>query len=77
MRGEEIMTVPLDGYFETMAFHSLSEDMKYHDADVSRQVFFDSKWTVDEKYADDKANDMHENVVAELIKKLENNLITS
>ena len=58
-------------YYETMAFHALREQDRYWDADVSRQVSFDSNWAIDNLDADDKANDMHEAVVDELTKKLE------
>src|SRR5574343_1056270 len=57
-------------YFETMAFHAHRDDDRYWDADVSRQIFFDSPWAICEIDADDKANDMHDNVVFEIIDKL-------
>jgi hypothetical protein len=57
-------------YFETMAFHAHRVDDRYWDADVSRQIFFDSPWAIGEIDADDKANDMHDNVVFEIIDKL-------
>jgi len=34
-------------------------------------VAFDSPWSIDEVDADDKANDMHEAVVVELMEKME------
>lgn len=58
-------------YFETMAFHACKNDARYHDADVERIVQFDSPWCIVEVNADDKANDMHERVVDEIIKRLE------
>lgn len=58
-------------FFETMAFHALRDDTRYHDADVTRQICFESEWAISETDADDKANDMHEAVVAELTAKLE------
>jgi hypothetical protein len=63
-------------YFETMAFHSESDDTRYYDADVTRQISFDSPWAISEIDADDKANDMHEAVVAEITEKLSKGLIT-
>lgn len=63
-------TVGLDRYYETMAFHSRADDARYHDADVSRQISFDSPWAIDEIDADDRANDMHEQVVAEISRRL-------
>ncbi len=62
--------IGIDRYFETMAFHANPKDTRYHDADVTRQVHFDSPWCIDEADADDKANEMHEMVVAELTQKL-------
>ena len=59
--------VGCDRYFETMAFHVDKEDTRYHDINVDREIFgFDSKWSIDEIDADDKANDMHEAVVKEI-----------
>lgn len=64
-------TVGVGRYFETMAFHA-DEDKRYFDADISKQVYFDSDWAIAELDADDKANEMHEAVVAEISTKLEN-----
>lgn len=57
-------------HFETMAFHADKNDTRYYDADVSKQVYFDSEWAIAEQDADDKANEMHEAVVLEIINKL-------
>lgn len=62
--------IGLDRYFETMAFHA-DKNKRYFDADVSKQVYFDSDWAISEIDADDKANEMHESVVAEISTKLE------
>ena len=64
-------TVGVGRYFETMAFHAQKYDKRYFDADLRKQVFFDSDWAIDEIDADDKANEMHEAVVAEISTKLE------
>lgn len=63
------LTIGCGRHFETMAFHA-KNDGRYWDADVSRQIPFDSEWAIAELDADDKANDMHEAVVAELTEKL-------
>jgi len=63
-------TIGHNRYYETMAFHSKEEDIRYHDADVSRNVSFDSPWTISEIDADDLANEMHEAVVTELTSRL-------
>ena len=60
-------TVGHDRYFETMAFHAKVDDERYNDADVNRQVDFNSTWSISEIDADDKANDMHEAAVSEIM----------
>lgn len=73
----ELDTVGLGRYYETMAFFSDESDTRYHDIDVSRRISFDSEWAIAEQDADDKANDMHEAVVAELSRKLEERSLTT
>ena len=72
----KLETVGLGRYYETMAFFSKDDDERYHDADVSKQISFDSDWAISEKDADDKANEMHDMVVEELSRKIENNSLT-
>ena len=62
--------IGLGRYYETMAFHADPEDTRYHDADVRRQVDFNSPWAIGKIDADDEANRMHEAVVAEIANKL-------
>jgi hypothetical protein len=57
-------------FFETMAFHADQNDTRYYDADVSRQVRFESQWQIAEMDADDKANQMHDTVVREIAHRL-------
>lgn len=57
-------------YYETMAFHAERVADRYWDADVARQVYFESEWAIAEIDADDKANDMHEAVVVEIAERL-------
>lgn len=61
--------VGLNRHFETMAFHA-KWDGRYWDADVHREVEFDSPWAIEEVDADDRANDMHEAVVEEITGRL-------
>ena len=68
--GLEIEMIGDDRHYETMAFHA-KYDGRYWDADVSRQVFFDSPCVIADWNADDVANDMHEKAVAEISGKLE------
>lgn len=57
-------------YYETMAFHSNTSDSRYHDANVTKEISFSSPWSITEGDADDKANDMHEQVVREITEGL-------
>ena len=57
-------------YYETMAFHVDVGDMEFSDADVGRPIWFDSPDGIHDKYADNEANAMHEDVVAEITKRL-------
>jgi hypothetical protein len=57
-------------YYETMAFHSKNDDARYNDADVTKQISFNSKWSLDFLDADDFANKMHEDVVTEISNEL-------
>jgi len=54
-----------DRYFETMAFHANSDE-RFRDPDTSRQVRFGAPWRIVEIDADDRANEMHEAVCAEI-----------
>lgn len=54
-----------------MAFHS-NNDPRYYDADVTKQISFDSQWAINEVDADDQANEMHETVVTEIMTRIEN-----
>ena len=72
VQNDKVEEIGLDRYYETMAFHSNQNDTRYYDADVEKQISFDSQWAISERDADDKANDMHEVVVGELTQKLIN-----
>lgn len=58
-------------YYETMAFEAQKNGV-YWDANVERQIDFDSNWAVNECNfnSDQKANEMHDKVVEELIEKI-------
>jgi hypothetical protein len=55
-----------------MVFHA-KNDGTYWDADVTQEVYFNSNYAIShrEVHADAEANDMHEAVVAEITKRLE------
>jgi len=65
--------IGMDHYYETKAFHAQEQD-GYYDIDVSQEIYFDSNCQINDIYveSDLDANDMHEIVVAEITKKLEN-----
>jgi hypothetical protein len=66
----EFETIGNNHYFETVAFHVDKDDTKYYDADIKRQIYFTSPWKIKELDADDRANDMHENVCSEIEQRL-------
>jgi ATP-dependent RNA circularization protein (DNA/RNA ligase family) len=67
----KIIQIGCNRHFETMAFHA-KWDGRYFDADVQRQIYFKSDWAIADQDADDRANDMHEAVISELICRMEN-----
>lgn len=64
-------TIGLRRYYETMAFEAQKNGI-YWDANVENDIDFDSNWALDECNfnSDQKANEMHDKVVEELIKKI-------
>lgn len=70
-------TVGLNRYYETMAFEAKpitnqKGNIIYYDADFTKEIYFDSKWAISDcNFETDKqANEMHDKVVEELIKKI-------
>lgn len=70
-------TIGHNRYYETMAFEAKpvkdnGGNIIYCDVNVSRIIDFDSDWAIDHiDFTTDKlANEMHENVVSELIEKI-------
>lgn len=65
-------TIGYQRHYETMVFHA-EFDGNYWDADVSREVEFEGEWAIEgvEADTDNRANAMHEAVVAEISKRLE------
>lgn len=68
-------------YYETMAFMAMREG-EYWEADIERQLSFDSEWAIDEEaleregdHIDNFANEMHERVVAEINEKMSSGVI--
>lgn len=69
--GGKIDTIGHNRYFETMAFEA-KEKNGYWECDVEKQIEFLSPWEIDHAgyLADREANEMHEQVVEELSKKI-------
>lgn len=72
----KIETIGHNRYYETMAFKA-EFDNPYYEVNVSEQIYFDSEWAICGNDAselpndvDNKADEMHEAVVAELTEKL-------
>ena len=70
-------TIGFNRYYETMAFEAqeVKDDdgnVIYYDINVSKMIDFDSDWAIDHiDFTTDKlANEMHENVVNELIEAI-------
>lgn len=61
-----------DRHFETMAFLAKEND-KYNDADISKEIVFDSNWSLPRLDMELEAEDMHEAVVKEISERLINN----
>jgi hypothetical protein len=70
---ESIQELGSRRYYERMAFLSSSEDTKYWDANVQKEVFFDSDWSLGKIDDDNLVDQMHEEVVKEFWHKLESN----
>lgn len=66
-----LATIGVRRYYETMAFHA-SYDEGYLEADVSKQIQFESPWSIGEieQLSDLHADEMHERVVDELSKRM-------
>jgi len=72
LNGDSFEKIGSGRYYETMAFHTNKEDTRYHDIDVEKQISFESEWAINEIDADDKANEMHDNVVREIVDEIKN-----
>ena len=70
MRDHRLEEIAPDRYYETVAFFA-KWDGTYWDADVSREVRFDSMRSIGEDGNDNDANDMHEHVVEEIAGRME------
>lgn len=63
-------TIGYNQYYETRAFRAQLIQGKYWDADVQKEVNFQSPWSIDIIDAENEANSMHETVVDEITNNL-------
>ena len=70
-RTNMIEKIGCDRYYETMAFEAKLVNGKYWDADVSKEVYICSKWAINKTDMDNEANEMHEKIVNEIQKRME------
>lgn len=73
----EYDTVGCGRYYETMAFEAKQEKGVYWDIDVEKPIDFESEWALTSLTyeSDQRANDMHERVVEELIQKIQKDCV--
>ncbi len=66
----KVMEIGYERYYETMTF-AAKKDGAYWEADVSNQLDINGKWRIEECEAetDLEADEMHEAIVAEVIKE--------
>ena len=66
----QFKTVGYNRFYETMAFEAKKEG-NYWDIDVTKEVKFNSNWYIEKitDNSDNKANEMHEEVIRELVKE--------
>lgn len=62
--------VGINRYFETMVFHALDHD-KYDDADITKEIGFSSPWMLNKPGEELRANQMHNNVIKEIVQRIE------
>jgi len=58
-----------DRYYETMAFEAENRN-GFVEINVEKEVNFSNEWAIEEPFKDNEANEMHENVVQEIINKI-------
>ena len=64
-------TIGCDRYYETMVFHAHEEECGCTLGDVHREVSFAADWSISDPEACHKADAMHNDVVAEIRRRLE------
>jgi hypothetical protein len=73
MKGEALRRnekIAYQRYYETVAFHTIGNDTEFYDIDVGRPIYFDAPWEINQEWADNEANAMHEAAVAEIAEKM-------
>lgn len=69
---DKFITIGLGRYYETFAYIAAETHCGYIDCDFSKQIWFESKWAVENCDASSEleANNMHDAVVKELSKRI-------
>lgn len=69
----KFITIGLNRYYETMAFVATKDEDGYIDANTLEPIDFESDWAIHDIEVDSeqRANDMHEKVVEELMEKIQ------
>ncbi len=63
-------TIGCDRHYETMVFHA-AFDGEFWDADVQREIYLSSPWSLPDLDMENEANDMHETAVGEILARIE------
>lgn len=64
--------VGINRHYETLVFYAEPPPSRYFDADVTREIAVSAPWCIKNIDADDKANEMHDAVVEEMIERMSN-----
>lgn len=70
---KEFDTIGYNRYYETMAFVGVEDEDGYIDANTCEPIEFESNWAIHDIKVDSeqRANDMHEKIVEELMEKIQ------
>lgn len=67
---EKFEEIGCETYFETRVFHAKAGN-KFNDPDIEKEISFNSQWRINKIDGEIEANQMHEDVVSEIITKIQ------